>query len=96
MDTQEITDIVKEQLMALGPEMIGLFGSFARNEMKPDSDIDILVRFPKSPSLLRLIAIENRLSSLLGRKVDLITEGSIKNESIRDNIKKDIRIIYQA
>ena len=96
MKTQEITAVVKEQLMAFHPVMIGLFGSFVRNEMKPESDIDILVKFSKSPSLLQLIGIENILSDLLGRKVDLITEGSLKNERIKSSIKRDIKIIYQA
>jgi uncharacterized protein len=96
MNTQEIAAVVKDQLMAYDPVMIGLFGSFARNELNPESDIDILVKFSKSPSLLKLIGIENNLTELLGRKVDLITEGSLKNNRIRSSISRDIRIIFQA
>ena len=96
MNPQDIAAVVKEQLMTFQPVMIGLFGSYARNEMKPGSDIDILVKFSKPPSLLQLIGVENILSELLGRKVDLITEGSLKNERIKSSIKRDIKIIYQA
>lgn len=96
MDRQEIVSIVKDRLMSFNPIMIGFFGSYARNEMNSDSDIDILVKFSKSPSLLKLIGIENQLSALIGRKVDLVTEGSLKNNRIKSSINKDIKIIYQA
>lgn len=96
MNAQEIAAVVKGQLMSLNPLMIGIFGSFARNEMKPDSDIDILVKFSRAPSLLQLIRMENKLSDLIGRKVDLITEGAIKNGRIKSSINRDIKIIYPA
>jgi len=96
MDSQEIVSIVKDRLISFNPIMIGFFGSYARNEMNSDSDIDILVKFSKSPSLLKLIGIENQLSALIGRKVDLVTEGSLKNSRIKSSINKDIKIIYQA
>ncbi len=96
MDNQEIVRIIEERLLSFNPLMIGIFGSFARNEMKDDSDVDILVKFSKSPSLLKLIDIENQLSALIGRKVDLVTEGSLRNSRIRSSINKDIKIIYQA
>lgn len=64
--------------------MDDFFGSYARNEMKSDSDI--LVKFSKSPSLLKLIGFENQLFVLLGRKVDLVTEGSLKNSRINLDI----------
>ena len=82
--------------MKFNPVMIGLFGSFARNEVTPESDIDILVKFSKSPSLLQIIGLENRLSEMIGRKIDLITEGSLSNERIKSSIKKDLHIIYQG
>jgi len=43
-----------------------------------------------------LIKIENELSELLGLKVDLVTEGAIKNERIRKSIQQDLQIIYEA
>jgi predicted nucleotidyltransferase len=69
---------------------VGIFGSFARGENKKGSDIDILVEFKDTPSLLALIRLENELSEILGTKVDLVTTGSIKNKRIKSSIKKDL------
>lgn len=74
----------------------GIFGSYARNDQKPDSDIDLLVKFKDSPSLIQLIKIENELSKRLGCKVDLITEGAITNKVIKSQIYKELQIIYNA
>jgi predicted nucleotidyltransferase len=58
-----------------------LFGSYARGEQTPDSDVDILVVFDeengRKVSLLRHIGIALGLEDLLGKKVDLITEGTL-------------------
>ncbi len=56
---------------------VGLFGSFSRNEENENSDIDLLVEFEESPDLLELVGLEQQLSDLLDRKVDLITKRSL-------------------
>jgi len=96
MSNVEIKNIILESLKQYNPLFIGLFGSYARNEQSVNSDIDILVSFQNGISLLRLIRIEDELSMRLGRKVDLITEGAIKNKRIKDNISNDLQIIFQA
>ena len=75
---------------AIEPDCVILYGSVARNQDGPDSDIDILVKFKIAPSLLTLIKLENELSDLLGIKVDLITTGAIKNKRVQKSIKKDL------
>ena len=92
----EVKDIILEYLKTYNPQFIGLFGSYVRKENTKKSDIDILVRFPNGISLLQLIHLENELSDKLGVKVDLITEGSLKNKRIKENIQNDIQIIFQA
>jgi len=72
------------------PQKVGIFGSFARGDNKKGSDLDILVEFKNTPSLLALIKLENDLSEILGTKVDLITTGSLKNKRIKKSIKKDL------
>jgi predicted nucleotidyltransferase len=54
---------------------LSFFGSVLRKDFKPDSDIDILVEFDPDhiPGLIRLAGMENELSDLIGRKVDLRT-----------------------
>ncbi|MDD2922537.1 MAG: nucleotidyltransferase family protein [Anaerolineales bacterium] len=55
-----------------------VFGSYVRHEEKTNSDLDILVTFNKSPSLLKFIRLENHLSEILGVKVDLVLKDSLK------------------
>lgn len=57
---------------------------------KNGSDIDILVEFKGSPSLLTLIRLENELSEILSTKVDLVTIGALKNKRIKKSIEKDL------
>ncbi len=96
MSRQEIENIILDYFRPFDLQRLGIFGSFARNEQNAKSDIDLLVKFKDTPSLLQLIKIENELSKKLGFKVDLITEGSLKNIKIKAQIKKDIKIIYYA
>lgn len=96
MSRQEIENTIITFLRDYNLLRIGIFGSFARNEQGPKSDIDILVKFKQSPSLLQLIKIENGLSKKLGNKVDLITEGSIKNKIIKSQIEMELQIIYNV
>ncbi len=52
-------------------ESLGILDSYVRGSQEPNSDLDILVTFRGSPSLLKFIELENYLSDLLGVKVDL-------------------------
>jgi uncharacterized protein len=90
MNQSEIKNIILSHLKEFDPLKIGIFGSFARGDNKKGSDIDILVEFKKSPTLLTLIKLENDLSDILGIKVDLITTGALKNKRIKRSIKKDL------
>lgn len=86
--------IIVDFLKGYQPQMIGIFGSYSRNEESVKSDLDILIKFENSPSLLQLIRIENELSEKIGIKVDLVTEGAIQNKRIKMNILKDLQVIY--
>jgi predicted nucleotidyltransferase len=90
MDQSKIKNIILSHLKEYDPVMVGIFGSFARGENKKGSDIDVLVEFKESPSLLTLIKLENDLSEILGIKVDLVTTGAIKNKRIKKSIKIDL------
>lgn len=59
---------------------MGIFGSFVRGEQTEDSDIDVLVEFDPSArfGLLTFCQLENELSDLLNRKVDLVMKDSLK------------------
>ena len=75
-------------------EMLGVFGSVARGEDTPDSDVDLLVRFEKVPGLLGLIRLEDKFVEVLGKKVDLATEESL-HPLIRKNVLNDLKILYE-
>lgn len=94
MSDQEIHNKIIDTLKPIGVNRVGIFGSFARKEMKQDSDIDILVEFKDTFGLLKLIQIENALSKLLNRKVDLITTRSL-DPKIKPFIEKDLQVIYE-
>jgi len=90
-----LKDIIIDTLREYDPIMIGIFGSYARNESSKSSDIDILVKFKSTLSLLQLVHVEKLISQKLGIKVDLVTEGTIKNKIVKESINKDLHIIYQ-
>jgi len=75
---------------------LAIFGSFVRGEQKGKSDIDIAIEFDKNKpkSLLDLVHVENELSKVFKRKVDLGIFSSI-NPYIIDEVKKEMRIIYE-
>ena len=57
---------------------IEVFGSYIKKLQNPNSDLDILVTFSKTPSLIKFIELENFLSDKLGIKVDLVMKDSLK------------------
>jgi predicted nucleotidyltransferase len=83
----EIKQILNDQKPYLaekyGVDVIGVFGSYVRNEQNADSDIDILIELerPSRISLIELVELEYYLSDVLGTKADL---------AIKENLRKRI------
>ena len=80
-----------------GVRELSLFGSAARGEVRPDSDIDLLVEFlPEAEiDLLEYSGLMLELSSLLGRKVDLVSKKGLK-PFIRAAVIEEARPNYAA
>ena len=76
---------------------LSLFGSAVRGEMRPDSDIDVMVEFDASAriGILRFESLSEDLEALLGRKVDLVTKRGLK-PWVRPHVLKEARVIYAA
>lgn len=75
---------------------LSLFGSQARGEARPDSDVDLLVTFEDGApwSSWDVIAFRDELSALFGRPVDLIEERALRNPYRKTAILRDKRVIY--
>jgi uncharacterized protein len=63
-----------------GVSEIGIFGSYVRNEQRPDSDVDILIELERPPriSLIGLVELEHHLSKVLGAKVDIALKRNLR------------------
>ena len=77
---------------------LALFGSAARQELRPDSDIDVMVRFDDDApwDLFDLVTVKSELEDLFGRAIDLIESGTIDNANRRDSIERDLQVVYAA
>ena len=75
-----------------------IFGSAARGEMRPDSDVDLLVEFmpDAAMTLFKRFDVEQELANLIGRKVDLGSKKTLRPRILREDRLKDARVIYAA
>ena len=77
-----------------GVAMLGVFGSVARGEDTPESDVDLLIKLDKPVGLIEFIRLEDKFVEVLKRKVDLATEESL-HPLIRQNVLKDLKVLYE-
>ncbi len=75
---------------------LAFFGSVLRDDFDPTSDVDVLVEFEPGTrvGLIRLAGIENELSKLLGRKVDLNTPGCL-SPYFRDEVLREAEVVHE-
>ncbi len=73
-----------------------IFGSFARGEEKPWSDMDILVQYDRTQpiGLLKIAGMQIELEDLLGLEVDLVEEGTLRPWAV-ESVNKDKQLIYE-
>lgn len=77
-------------------QKLALFGSVLRKDFSHDSDIDILVEFkPGAKVGLNFFRMEQELSEILGRKVDLNTPGFLSKQ-FRDEVLREAEVLYDA
>jgi len=75
---------------------MSLFGSIIRHDFSPESDIDILVEFqPGATPGFAFFGLQEELSELLGRQVDLNTPGFL-GQYIRDDVLREAETVYDA
>lgn len=90
VDQQELASICERNDISL----LAVFGSRARGEGRPDSDLDVFVRFTEPKSLFELMDLEDQLTNVFGgTKTDVVTEGFL-SPFIRENVKRDMKVMY--
>ena len=96
MSEQVLTSIIAEYFKTQPILRAWLFGSFARGEATPESDVDILVEFDHSNpiGLFTYAQIWRELQERLGRDVDLVEEGTLKPFAV-DSVNRDKRLVYE-
>ena len=78
---------------------LALFGSIVRDDFGPESDVDVMVRFgPEgmAPLPWGTIGVKMGLEDLLGRSVDVVVKGNIKNPYRLRSISRDYTVMYAA
>lgn len=89
MGIQEILQVKRDEIIAIAASHrasnVRVFGSVVRGEAEESSDVDFLVEFDATATLLDQVALIRDLEHLLGRKVDVLTESSL-HWYIRDRV----------
>lgn len=95
MDIERFKDQIAVACREFDVSTLAVFGSVARGDDGPKSDVDLLVRFKKPIGLTRLIKLEDRFAQIFGRRVDLGTENSL-HPLIKTNVLKESKLIYEG
>src|SRR5262245_26965091 len=77
-----------DEIRRFGVASIALFGSFARDQATPDSDVDVLVRFIDAPTFRQYMGLKLFLEELLGRPVDVVTPGGLRPR-MREEVERE-------
>ncbi len=78
-EIKEVIQKHKDELrQQYGLKEIGVFGSYVKGAQREDSDLDILIEFERPVGFVKFLQLENRLSELLGVKVELVTKKALK------------------
>jgi hypothetical protein len=96
MSIHELLQQRREDILRIaaqhGASNVRIFGSVARGETRPDSDVDFLVELEPSRSLLDRVALIQDLEDLLGRKVDVATARGLR-QCLRDRILNEALLL---
>jgi len=96
MDKKEILEAISRQKLYLHEKYhvknIGVFGSVARDEQTENSDVDVLVEFESPIGFFEFVRMEDFLSGILRKKVDLVSRKALKSAMKDDVLKETIYV----
>lgn len=92
--TEEMLERAVSYLSERGAHKIAVFGSRARGDESPDSDLDLLVEFPEGTSLLDHAGMKQDLSDMLDVEVDLVSWKGV-SPYLRKYIEKDSKVLIE-
>lgn len=95
---EELRDRIAGFCRRRGVREFAVFGSAARDELGPDSDVDVLVTFDAGVrySLFELEEMREELKALFGREVDLVEKPALRNPFRRRAILDEAEVVYAA
>ncbi len=85
---------IKNILEQYGVKYIAVFGSVAKGTNTIDSDLDLIVEFAGKRNLFKMVELSQKLSEILGVKVDLVTKDSI-SKYLKDRVEQEKVVIYE-
>ena len=92
LDKQKLIDIAKQHDITY----LALFGSYARGEAHPDSDVDLYVRFGRKIGLFEMLGVKYEMEDVLGINVDLLAEEVVEPyKFVRRGIERDLVVLYE-
>ena len=94
MQKNQAYQIIKDYFKDKPVSKVHVFGSYARNEQKQTSDIDIVIHAKQALGLFNLVRFKQDLTALLGISVDLTTEKGL-SAYVLPFIQKDMEVVYE-
>ncbi len=95
MTVEEVKQKTTPVFREFGVRYAAVFGSVARGEDRPGSDVDLLVRLGRPTGMVGYMRLIERLETSLDRKVDMVTEQSL-NQHLQPHIEPDLKKIYEG
>jgi predicted nucleotidyltransferase len=95
MTLEEIRQKTSPVFKEFGVSYAAVFGSAARGEDRPESDVDILVRLGRPTGMVGYMRLIENLEASLQKRVDVVTEQSL-NQRVRPYVARDLATIYEG
>jgi len=92
-DSRQIRNVLqahRQQLRRMGVRSLALFGSAARDALRAESDIDLLVSFASPPGFRGYMQVKFYLEEVLGRPVDLVMEGAVALDERGEMLRREL------